>query len=92
MLKEALRTCCEKEEGNPSHRLLVFKLPYHPRGIQKRHIRRAYVDSGLEKLLPNRRLICAQLKAPNLRDRVCRTALKEVNNANPSDYLATNPE
>ena len=89
LLNEAMRTRREKEANKASQRILVFKLPYHPRGIQRRDISKAFKDSGLKQLMPNRRFICAQTRATSLRDRVCRTALKDVPNANPSDYLAT---
>ena len=92
MLKRAMKTRREKNADSPAERLLVFRVPYHPRGVQRREIRKAYHDSGLENLLPDRRFICAQLRTINLRDRVCRTALECEPGATPSDFLATNPQ
>merc|ERR1712232_1123836 len=91
LLEQADKTRREKESEKPDDRILVFKLPYHPRGVQRRQIRTAYRQSGLEKIITDRRFICAQCRPVNLRDRVTRTALEDVPGANPSDFLSTNP-
>ena len=91
LLSTAGLTRREREACTASLRILVFKLPFHPRGVQRNNIREAYIKSGLAKLIPNRRFICAQTRAKNLRDRVCNTSLKNIPGANPSDYLAANP-
>ena len=91
LLHAAMKTRREKEAAKPSERLLVFRLPYHPRGVQRRDVRTAYRESGLEIACSNRRFICAQLRATNLRDRVCRTALESQPNESPGDFLSMNP-
>ena len=91
LLHAAMKTRREKEAAKPADRLLVFRLPYHPRGVQRRDVRTAYRESGLEIACSNRRFICAQLRAPNLRDRVCRTALESEPNESPGDFLSMNP-
>jgi len=91
LLHQAGRNRREKQAEQPNDKILVFRLPYHPRGIQRRQIRLAYQQSGLETIISNRRFICAQLRTVNLRDRVTRTALEDVPRANPSDFLSSNP-
>jgi hypothetical protein len=91
LLKEAMKTRREKDVENPDERIMVFKLPFHPRGVQRKQIALAYRDSGLAKLQPERRFIVAQLRPHNLRDRVSNTALENIPGANPSDYLTANP-
>ena len=65
---------------------LIFKLPFSPRGVKRQDITVAFKESGLDKLLPDYRLICAQLRSKNIRDRVCRTTLEDIPQANPSDF------
>ena len=66
---------------------MIFKLPFSPRGVKRQDIAVALKNSGLEKLLPEKRLICAQLRSINIRDRVSRTALEDIPMENPSDFL-----
>ena len=66
---------------------LIFKIPYSPRGVKRQEITVAFHESGLAKLLPDRRLICAQLRSRNIRDRVSRTTLEDIPGSNPSDFL-----
>ena len=91
LLEQADKTRREKEAEKPDDRILVFKLPYHPRGVQQRQIRMAYRQSGLEEIITDQRFICAQCRPVNLRDRVTRTALENIPGANPSDFQSTNP-
>ena len=91
MLKKAMKNRREKDAEKPVEQLIVFKLQYHPRGITRQQISLAWKSSGLAELLPERRFICAQLRPPNLRDRICSTSLKDLPGDNPSDYLNTNP-
>ena len=65
---------------------MVFKLPFHPRGVTRSQINLAFNRSGLAQLIPERRFICAQLRPPNIRDRVCSTTLDTLPDANPSDF------
>ena len=66
---------------------LIFKVPYSPRGVKRQDITAAFHESGLAELIPDRRLICAQLRSTNIRDRVSRTALADIPGDNPSDYI-----
>jgi hypothetical protein len=91
LLEEAMKTRREKEAEKPDEQIMVFKLPFHPRGVQRRQITTAYRLSGLANLQPERRFICAQLRPHNVRDRVSSTALEDIPGANPSDYLIANP-
>ena len=91
LLEQADKTRQEKEAEKLDNRILVFKLPYHPRGVQRRQIRMAYRQSGLKETITDRRFICAQCRPVNLRDRVTRTALEDIPGANPSDFLSANP-
>ena len=43
-----MKTWQEKEAAKLADRLLVFRLPYHLRGVQRRDVRTAYQESGLE--------------------------------------------
>jgi hypothetical protein len=53
-----------------------FHLQYHPNQISKQYIRRVYQKEYAEPLaLSTQRLIVANSRAPNLRDRVCRSVL-----------------
>ena len=90
LLQIAKKTRRQKDIESPPDHIIVFKLPYHPRGIQRRQCATAYNNSGLAALMPERRFITAQLRPKNLRDRVCRTTLRNVPGANPSDFLSTN--
>ena len=90
MLKKAMKNRREKDAEKPVEQLIVFKLQFHPRGITRQQITLAWKSSGLAELLPERRFICAQLRPPNLRDRICSTSLKDIPGDNPSDYLNTN--
>ena len=71
--------------------LMVFKLPFHPRGVQRQAITRAYKQSGLAELQENCRFIVAQCRPRNIRNRICATTLEDVLGENPSDLLVTNP-
>ena len=90
LLQIAKKTRRQKDIESPPDHIIVFKLPYHPRGIQRRQCATAYNNSGLAALMPERQFITAQLRPKNLRDRVCRTTLRNVPGANPSDFLSTN--
>lgn len=61
LLKQAAKTRQEKKAEKPDDQILVFRLPYHPRGIQRRHIRLAYQQSGLERVISN----CRFSSVPN---------------------------
>jgi hypothetical protein len=63
---------------------IFFHLPYHPRGMQRTTIRKAF-NASLQKVLPHRTLIVAASRPKNLGDRVCRTRLPDVPGNNPSD-------
>ena len=91
MLKQAMKTRREKDMEKPAEQLMVFKLQFHPRGLTRRQLADIYRSSGLAELQPERRFICAQLRPPNLRDRICSTILQDIPGDNPSDYLTTNP-
>ena len=83
-------TKSRREKGSKTERgssNIIFKLPYHPRGITRRQVAQAYKDSGLAAALPERRLIVAQLRSYNIRDRVCQTSLDILPDANASKYL-----
>ena len=92
LLEQAKKTRREKEAEKPDDRILVFRLPFHPRGVQRRQIRTAYRDSGLEEILSDRRFICAQCRPANLRDRVCSTVLEHQPGTAPSDFITANPQ
>ena len=66
---------------------IVFKLPYHPRGISCKQIAKAYKDSGLAAALLEKRLITAQLRPYNIRDRISSTSLKLLPDEKPSKYV-----
>jgi hypothetical protein len=70
LLEAAMKTRREKDAEKPDERIMVFKLPYHPRGLQCHQISSVYRSSGLAELQPTRRFICAQLRPHNIRDRV----------------------
>ena len=64
---------------------------FHPRGVTRHHVTKAYRDSGLNVLQPERRLVSAQLRPYKIRDRVCSTTLQHLPGENPSDYVTSNP-
>ena len=66
---------------------MVFKLPFHKRGVSRQDIANAYRKSGLAALQPDRRFIVAQTRPFNLRDRLCSTALSVIPGQDPSNYL-----
>ena len=92
LLEQAKKTHQEKEAEKPDNCIIVFRLPFHPRGVQRRQIRTAYRDSGLEEILSDRRFICAQCRPANLRDRVCSTVLEHQPGTAPSDFITANPQ
>ena len=59
---------------DPSPKLLIFHLKYHPRGISHQQVRTAYSET-LESLIPERHLIIAVSRPKNLKDRLCSTIL-----------------
>ena len=73
-------------QTDTENRPLFFHLDYHPRGIQRQQIRAAFHNT-LGTIFPNHQLIVAQHRLPNIRDRICKTKLTNVNNNNPSNYL-----
>ena len=90
MLQDSLKTRRQKNKESKALKVIVFKLPYHPRGVTRQDINKAYRKSGLADLQPDRRFICAQLRPYNLRDRLCSTALRSVPDKEPSKYLSSN--
>lgn len=90
LLQDSLKTRRKKDSEKVDDMIMVFKLPYHPRGVQRQQITTAYINSGLAKLQPERRFICAQLRPHNIRDRVCSTSLEDIPGDNPSDFLTAN--
>ena len=92
LLNEATKTRREKDAEKPDERIMVFKLDFHPRAITRQQITLAYCSSGLADLLGEHRFICAQLRPPNLRDRICSTSLEDIPGDNPLDYSTTNSE
>ena len=70
---------------------MVFKLPYHPQGVQPQAITRAHRQSGLAELQKDYRFIVAQCRPRNIRDRIYATTLEDIPGENPSDLLVTNP-
>ena len=92
LLQQSMKTRRQKDlEQEDVKKLMVFKLPFHPRGIQRQAITRAYRLLGLAELQKECRFIVAQCRPKNIRDRVCATALEDIPGANPSDLLVTNP-
>ena len=85
-LLEIARTRRRKKMRTSSDNM-IFKLPFSPRGVKRQDISVAFKESGLAKLLPENRLICAQLRSINIRDRVSHTSLEDITNENPSDFL-----
>lgn len=69
-----------------SNKPLVFKLDFHPRGIQRQDVRQAFINSGLNALIPDRKFIVAQRRPKNLGDRLCSSTLPDIKGNNPSDY------
>ena len=51
-------------------RNIFFRLQYHPKGINRTHIRRAY-DQTIKRILPNIRLTVAISRPKHLRDKLC---------------------
>ena len=78
------------EQENNKH-LMVFKLPYHPQGVQRQAITQAYTQSTLAKLQQDCHFIVTQCQLCNIRDRICATTLEDIPGENPSDLLVTNP-
>ena len=78
MLKQAMKTRQEKDAKKPAEQLMVFKLHFHPRGLTRRQLADLYRSSGLAELQPERQLICAQFRPPNLRDIICITVLQDI--------------
>ena len=91
LLQKSMKNRRQKDLEKDVQQLMIFKLPFHPRGVQRQAITKAYQDSGLAALQQDRRLIVAQLRPRNIRDRVTTTALENIPGANPSDLLITNP-
>ena len=92
LLLKSMKTQRQKDlEQQDVKKLMVFKLPFHPRGVQRQAITIAYQKSGLAALQKDRRFIVAQLRPRNIRDRVTTTALEDIPGANPSDLLIINP-
>ena len=85
LLEKVLRKRHDKLKAGMTN--LIFKLPYSPRGVRRQDVTAAFHSSGLAKLIPDRRLICAQLKSFNIRDRVSSTTLEDIPQGNPSDFL-----
>ena len=68
-------------------RQLFFHLLYHPKGIDRKDIRRAY-EQTIPKVIENRKLTIAISRPRNLQDKLCRSKLLITkNNNNPSDYI-----
>ena len=87
LLKSAKSSQKKKRDSTNKKQLLIFELPYHARGVQRKAVSRAFHNSGLAKLMQERHFIVAQCRPMNLRDRVCNTALENIPGANPSNYL-----
>lgn len=90
-LKKAKKACQEKEAEKPDDCIIVFQLPFHPRGVQRRQIQIAYHNTGLEEILSNCHFICTQYWPANLRDRVCSTVLEYQPGTAPLDFITVNP-
>jgi hypothetical protein len=65
---------------------LIFHLLHHPRGNTRQQLRAAYAKT-VEPLIPEQPLIVAVSRPKNIKDRVCRTKLADIQGANPSDYF-----
>ena len=92
ILQKSMKTRCQKDlEQEDVQHLMVFKLPFHPQGVQRQSITQAYRKSGLAELQPNCRFIVAQCRPRNIGDRICATTLEDIPGENPSDLLVTNP-
>jgi hypothetical protein len=66
---------------------LVFHLKYHPRGLERMAVRRAF-ETTLGPLLTECEFIVAVSRAPNLCDRLSSTILPDNPSHNPSDILS----
>ena len=88
MLLKSTKTRRDVSKNNRQKMVIVFKLPFHPRGITRQQITHAYHVSGLAQLQTDRRFICSQLRPYNIRDRICAGRLKDIQDANPSKYLS----
>ena len=87
LLAQSMLTRREKRKQKTNKKkLLVFKLPFHPREIQRQQIRKVF-EATLAPLLTDRKLIIAQCQPVNICDRVCSAALEDIPGANPSDRL-----
>ena len=45
---------------------MIFKLTFHPRGVQRQAITTAYQQSGLAVLQPDRQFIVSRLRPRNI--------------------------
>ena len=89
MLALAMMTRKEKAQANSSKeekKLLVFNLPFHPRGVQQQQISQFYRET-LAPLMNNRKLVVAQCRLVNIWNRVCYLALEDIPGDSPSDLL-----
>ena len=90
LLSDSIKTRRAKNRETLEKKIMVFKLPYHARGVRRQDIATAYRKSGLATLQPDRRFIVAQTRPFNLRDRLCSTALSLIPGKDPSNYLSSN--
>ena len=92
ILQKSMKTRRQKDlEQEDVQHLMVFKLPFHPRGVQRQAITQAYRQSGLAELQQDCRFIVAQCRPCNIPNRICATTLEDIPGENPSDLLVTNP-
>jgi hypothetical protein len=75
-------------DATTAQKAIIFHLLHHPRGITRQQVRAAYSEI-VGPLMPDRNLVIAVSRPPNIKDRVCRTRLPDIIGDNPSDYLIT---
>ena len=71
----------KKSVGQP----IFLHTQFHPRGLQRQHYRDIF-NKTLGEVIPNR-LIIAQQRPKNLKDRLTSTKLPSLQGCNPSDFL-----
>ena len=83
---DAEPTVKELPEEDNDKNLLCFIHEHHPHGLTRRIIREIY-EQHVADLVPDSRLIVAQKRPKNIKDRVTSSKLRIVpNGPNPSDY------
>ena len=50
LLQKSMKTRQQKDLKKDVQQLMIFKLPFHPRGVQRRVITQEYQQSGLAAL------------------------------------------